>query len=29
VPGAPHYGVMFDADYIRKSIFSMLDRYMK
>ncbi|WP_295797150.1 alpha/beta hydrolase [Mucilaginibacter sp.] len=29
VPGAPHYGVMFDADYIRKSIFSLLDRYMK
>lgn len=29
VPGAPHYGVMFDADYIRKSIFVMLDRYMR
>ena len=29
VPGAPHYGVMFDADFIRKSIFAMLDTYMK
>jgi acetyl esterase/lipase len=29
VPGAPHYGVMFDADYIRKSFFAMLDSYMK
>jgi acetyl esterase/lipase len=29
VPGAPHFGVMFDADFIRKSIFAMLDRYMK
>ncbi|MCO5946936.1 alpha/beta hydrolase [Mucilaginibacter flavidus] len=29
VPGAPHYGVMFDADYIRKSMFALLDRYMK
>jgi acetyl esterase/lipase len=29
VPGAPHYGVMFDADNIRKSMFSMLDTYMK
>lgn len=29
VKDAPHYGVMFDADYIRKSIFSYLDAYMK
>ncbi|MDB4923634.1 alpha/beta hydrolase [Mucilaginibacter sp.] len=29
VKDAPHYGVMFDADYIRKSIFSFLDAYMK
>ncbi len=29
VPGAPHYGVMFDADYIRKSMFALLDAYMK
>lgn len=29
VPGAPHFGVMFDADYIRKSIFDMLNTYMK
>jgi acetyl esterase/lipase len=24
VPGAPHYGVMFDADYIRKDVFEYL-----
>ena len=29
VPGAPHYGPMFDAESIRKSIFSFLDEYMK
>lgn len=29
VPGAPHYGVMFDADYIRKSMFVLLDKYMR
>lgn len=29
VPGAPHYGVMFDAEYIRKSIFVFLDKYME
>jgi acetyl esterase/lipase len=29
VPGAPHYGKMFDADYIREDIFKYLDRYMK
>ncbi|SHM24454.1 Acetyl esterase/lipase [Mucilaginibacter sp. OK098] len=29
VPGAPHYGVMFDAEYIRKSIFSYLNAYMQ
>jgi len=29
VPGAPHYGVMFDAEFIRKRIFYFLDAYMK
>jgi acetyl esterase/lipase len=29
VPNAPHYGVMFDAEYIRKSIFSYLNTYMQ
>lgn len=29
VPGAPHYGKMFDADYIREDIFKYLDKYMK
>lgn len=29
VTGAPHYGVMFDAENIRKSIFKFLDAYMK
>jgi len=29
VPGAPHYGVMFDADFIRKDLLSFLNKYMK
>lgn len=29
VPGAPHYGVMFDQEFIRKRIFYFLDNYMK
>jgi acetyl esterase/lipase len=29
VPGAPHYGVMFDAEFIRKRIFYFLGQYMK
>jgi len=29
VPDAPHYGVMFDAEFIRKRIFYFLDEYMK
>ncbi len=29
VPGAPHYGKMYDADYIRKDIFKYLDKYVK
>jgi acetyl esterase/lipase len=29
VPGAPHYGAMFDAEFIRAKIFSYLDMYMK
>ncbi len=29
VPGAPHYGKMFDNDYIRKNIFKYLDEYVK
>ncbi|HEY4327129.1 MAG TPA: alpha/beta hydrolase [Mucilaginibacter sp.] len=29
VPGAPHYGVMFDAEFIRKRIFYFLNEYMK
>lgn len=29
VPGAPHYGVMFDTEYIRKKIFVFLNDYMK
>jgi acetyl esterase/lipase len=29
VPGAPHYGKMYDADYIREDIFKYLDKYMK
>jgi hypothetical protein len=28
-PGAPHYGEMFDADYIREDIFKYLAKYMK
>jgi len=29
VPGAPHYGKMYDAEYIRKDIFKYLDKYVK
>ena len=29
VPNAPHYGPMFDADYIRKKLFEYLHQYMK
>lgn len=29
VPGAPHYGTMFDADYIRKDIFELLQNYLR
>ncbi len=29
VPNAPHYGEMFDADYIRKNIFAFLAAYLK
>lgn len=29
VPGAPHYGVMFDAEDIRKKVFWYLSEYMK
>ncbi|HWD89428.1 MAG TPA: alpha/beta hydrolase [Mucilaginibacter sp.] len=29
VPGAPHYGVMFDAENIRQRIFYYLEQYMK
>jgi dipeptidyl aminopeptidase/acylaminoacyl peptidase len=29
VPGAPHYGEMFDAEYIRKKIFAFLDEHLK
>ena len=29
VPGAPHYGEMFDAGYIRKKIFSFLRLYLR
>ena len=29
VPGAPHYGVMYDAGYIREDIFKYLAKYMK
>ena len=29
VPGAPHYGVMFDQEYIRKKVFWYLSEYMK
>jgi len=29
VPGAPHYGVMFDGEFIRKRVLDFLDEYMK
>jgi len=29
VPGAPHYGEMFDAEYIRKSLFNFLAEHLK
>ncbi|MGZ3874082.1 MAG: alpha/beta hydrolase fold domain-containing protein [Mucilaginibacter sp.] len=29
VPGAPHYGAMFDVEYIRKRIFVFLDKYLE
>jgi Esterase/lipase len=29
VPGAPHYGEMFDADYIRKDLFNFLNSYLR
>ena len=29
VPGAPHYGSMFDAEFIRKRVFFFLDKYMR
>jgi acetyl esterase/lipase len=29
VPGAPHYGVMFDGEFIRKRILFFLDQYMQ
>ncbi|WP_080057249.1 alpha/beta hydrolase [Spirosoma aerolatum] len=29
VPGAPHYGVMFDSEYNRQAIFSWLDTYLR
>lgn len=29
VPNAPHFGEMFDADYIRKRIFNFLSTYLK
>jgi acetyl esterase/lipase len=29
VPGAPHYGIMFDAEYIRQKVFSYLNEYLK
>jgi acetyl esterase/lipase len=29
VPGAPHFGAMFDAEFIRKRIFYFLDKYLK
>ncbi len=29
VPGAPHYGTMFDADYIRNDIFEYLQMYLR
>jgi acetyl esterase/lipase len=29
VPGAPHFGPMFDAEFIRKRVLDFLDEYMK
>lgn len=29
VPGAPHYGEMFDAEYIRKELFNFLATYLR
>ncbi|MBD2755785.1 alpha/beta hydrolase [Spirosoma sp. BT704] len=29
VPGAPHYGTMFDSDFNQKAIFDWLDTYLK
>ncbi|AUD01230.1 alpha/beta hydrolase [Spirosoma pollinicola] len=29
VPGAPHYGTMFDSDFNRQAIFEWLDTYLK
>ena len=29
VPGAPHFGVMFDTDFIRRDLMSFLNKYMK
>lgn len=29
VPGAPHYGEMFDAEYIREKLYSVLEKYMR
>lgn len=29
VKGAPHYGVMFDTDFIRRDLMSFLNKYMK
>jgi hypothetical protein len=29
VPGAPHYGEMFDAEWIRREVFSFLEQTLK
>jgi dipeptidyl aminopeptidase/acylaminoacyl peptidase len=29
VPNAPHYGEMFDAEYIRERVYATLGKYMK
>ncbi|MDR3697642.1 alpha/beta hydrolase [Mucilaginibacter sp.] len=29
VPGAPHFGVMFDADFIKRDLMAFLNKYMK
>ena len=29
VPGAPHYGEMYDADYIRNAVFDLLSHYLR